>query len=113
MEQNHKFGHPSEEKPEGFLIQLANDHALTILQLSSRINDYHEREVTKILGLVAWGNSQYRLGNHIEGLSSLISVIPFALKLSLIQPLMDSSNIITRWVLEHADTLRMRIEKCL
>lgn len=49
--------------------QLANDHALTILQLSSRINDDHEREVTKILGLVAWGNSQYRLGNHIEGLS--------------------------------------------
>ncbi|MFC9778353.1 CHAT domain-containing tetratricopeptide repeat protein [Paenibacillus chitinolyticus] len=83
--------------------QLANDHALTILQLSSRINDDHEREVTKILGLVAWGNSQYRLGNYIEGLSCLISVIPFALKLSLIQPLMDSSNIITRWVIEHGD----------
>ncbi|OBR67662.1 hypothetical protein A7K91_22565 [Paenibacillus oryzae] len=84
--------------------QLANDHALTILQLSSRIKDDHERKVTKILGLVAWGNSQYRLGNHIEGLSCLISVIPFALKLSIIQPLMDSSNIITRWVIEHADT---------
>lgn len=84
--------------------QLANDHALTILQLSSRITDDHEREVTKILGLVAWGNSQYRLGNHVEGLSCLISVIPFALKLSLMQPLIDSNNIITRWVIEHADT---------
>jgi hypothetical protein len=83
--------------------QLANDHALTILQLSSRIKDDHEREVTRILGLIAWGNSQYRLGNQIEGLSCLISAIPSALKLSLIHPLMDSSNIITRWVIEHTE----------
>lgn len=83
--------------------QLANDHALTILQLSSRIKDDYQREVSKILGLVAWGNSQYRLGNHIEGLSCLISAIPSALKLSLIHPLMDSSNIITRWVIEHTE----------
>ena len=81
--------------------QSANDHALTILQLSSRIKDDNQREVTKILGLVAWGNSQYRLGNHIEGLSCLIAAVPSALKLSLINPLMDSSNIIFRWVMEH------------
>lgn len=57
-------------------IQNANDHALTLLEISINLEG-NTRDLSLFLGLIAWGNSQYRIGRITEGIICLISALKF------------------------------------
>jgi hypothetical protein len=78
--------------------QLANNLALSILEYYPRVNQ-EEKLFCIYLGLIAWGNSQYRIGREVEGVACIISAIKLAEKLEEFYPLVeDGINIVVRFI---------------
>lgn len=77
--------------------QNANDFALSILECipKAEVN----KKTRWALFLMAWGNAQYRLGNHIEGIACVIESISMLIEISEIRPVLeDGLNIISRYI---------------
>lgn len=79
--------------------QLANNIALSIFEYYPRIKDYQLKKMCVYLGLIAWGNSQYRLGREVEGIICVISASQLAGELNEYLPLVEEGvNIIARFL---------------
>lgn len=74
--------------------QEANNYALSILDYYSRVNESLKNHCL-LLGLVSWGNSQYRLGRYSEGIASIIASTKFISLTNEIYPFLEeATNII-------------------
>lgn len=85
--------------------QLANNWALSILEYYPRIGAEH-KILCIYLGVLAWGNSQYRIGRQVEGIACVISVFHLAKILSEFYPFVEEGvNIIIRFISENKDII--------
>lgn len=85
--------------------QLANNWALSILEYYPRIGQEH-KILCIYLGLLAWGNSQYRIGRQVEGVACVISVFQLAKRLSEFYPLVEEGvNIIIRFIFDNKNII--------
>lgn len=83
------------------LNQKANDIAITQLYLAGKYSDKNKK-LALALGLIAFGYSQYRIGNQVEGLACVITAIDFCIELEEILPLIeDCLNIIFRFIIDN------------
>ncbi len=83
------------------LNQKAIDIAITQLYLASKCNDKNKK-LALALGLIAFGYSQYRIGNQVEGTACVITAINFCVELKEISPLIeDGLNIIFRFIIDN------------
>lgn len=79
--------------------QLANNHAVTLLELCTHDNNGGSKKIAAMLGLISWGISQYRLGNKVEGICCIISGFDLAFELKEISPVIeDGFNIIIKYI---------------
>lgn len=85
--------------------QEANNHALTILQLANKeITDISEIRKYIMLGLMAWGNSQYRIGNQIEGILCTLCAIELCIEINEVYPLFEEGkNILFRFIMDNKE----------
>lgn len=84
--------------------QKANDYALTILDFASKEKDKTLNSKYRMLGLMSWGYSQYRLGNQVEGLCCVLAASELGFSISEIGPFIkDGSNIISRFFFDNKE----------
>lgn len=81
--------------------QLANNYALSILEYYPRLVGTH-KSLCVYLGVMAWGNSQYRIGRQVEGIACVLSVFHLAQKLIEFYPFVEEGvTIITRFLADN------------
>ncbi|OSB09888.1 tetratricopeptide repeat protein [Clostridium botulinum] len=59
--------------------QLANNYALTIFDYYNIVSN-ENKDICILLGVMAWANSQFRIGRKIEGIICVISCIKYTIK---------------------------------
>jgi len=69
-------------------IQLANNYALTILEYYNIVSE-ENKDLCILLGLMSWGNSQFRVGREIEGVICVMSCIEYITKVNEIYPIVE------------------------
>lgn len=78
--------------------QEANNNALSVLELYHLV-DIPYRVLCLSLGLLAWGNSQYRIGRHTEGILCVIASIKYCIQSNEMVPFLEEGlNIICRFL---------------
>lgn len=83
--------------------QLANNYALTIFDYYNIVRD-ENKDICILLGVMAWANSQFRIGRKIEGIICVISCIKYTVKAKEIYPVLEEGlNIIGRFFLDNLD----------
>lgn len=81
--------------------QDANNFALGISEYIRSLENENDRELGSALFLMAWGNSQYRLGNHVEGIACIIASIKKLIKTGEIVPVVEEGgNILAKYLVE-------------
>lgn len=86
--------------------QDANNYALTLFDYQFCINK-ENKKMCAYLGLLAWGNSQYRLGRQVEGIACIISSFQFAIELNEVYPFLEEGvNIIVRFLSDNNKLIR-------
>lgn len=87
--------------------QKANEIALTIFEYKKIIGKEYE-SLSILLGIMAWGNSQFRLGNEVEGIACLLAAYRFnkSKELSIYEPFLEEGPaILTRFFNNHTEFL--------
>jgi len=80
--------------------QDANNFALSVLELYHLVDDFN-KPLCLSLGLLAWGNSQYRIGRHTEGILSIIASRKYCMQSNEMIPFLEEGlNIICRFLLD-------------
>ena len=83
--------------------QISNNWSLSILELINK-EDQCVEELCSALFLMSWGNSQYRLGNDIEGIACLYVGIQKLIQINEIIPILEEGgNILTRYLISNED----------
>lgn len=83
--------------------QTSNNWALGILELINTEDQYVD-ELCSTLFLMSWGNSQYRLGNDIEGVTCLLIGIQKLVKTHEIFPVLEEGgNILSKYLISNED----------
>lgn len=76
--------------------QKANDMAITLLHMARSLDE--EKKLCLMLGLFAFGYSQLRIGNEIEGLLCVLSAMEFCIEIEELTPFVeDGLNVIFRF----------------
>lgn len=88
--------------------QLANNHALTILEYHNRASNEY-KNICILLGLISWGNSQFRIGRVNEGVICIIACIKYVNKVKEIYPILEEGlNLIGIFLVENIDRIHDR-----
>ena len=88
--------------------QEANNFALSVLELYRLVDD-RNRVLCLYLGLLSWGNSQYRVGRHTEGILCVIASIKYCMESNEMIPFLEEGiTIISRFLSDEMRTDVMR-----
>ena len=80
-------------------MQEANNLALSLWHLGNRDDRSRAPLLPNILGLIAWGNAQFRSGNTVEGVACIMASIPLSIQLEEVGGLVeDGVRILQLWV---------------
>ena len=92
--------------------QRSNDLALTIFESANRTDEKTLKRLSQFLGLIAWGNSQYRTGRKVEGITCIIVAINIGIELNEVYPITETGfNIIGKFLNEECnEKMRQDIE---
>lgn len=87
--------------------QKANEIALTIFEYKKMMGKEYE-SLGILLGIIAWGNSQFRLGNEVEGIACLLAAYRFnqLKELNIYEPFLEEGTaMLTRFFNNHTEFL--------
>ncbi|WP_273852583.1 tetratricopeptide repeat protein [Guptibacillus spartinae] len=87
------------------MSQNANNHALSLLELSMVEEDMELKNYAKAMGLIAWGNAQYRIGNNAEGIACTLVGIDLAITINELVLISDATQVIFKIVNENRELL--------
>ncbi len=77
--------------------QMANDYALSIMDYYDIVSE-EKKAICILLGVMAWANSQFRIGRKIEGIICVMSCIKYIAKAKEVYPILEEGlNIIGRF----------------
>ncbi|MGJ9386172.1 hypothetical protein [Salipaludibacillus sp. CF4.18] len=81
--------------------QDANNQALTLLNFYNRVEDEDVKNLSFALGIVAWGDSHFRLGKIIEGVICVLVAVRKGIQLKNYYIIDKALNIIYLWINNH------------
>lgn len=92
--------------------QKANEIALTMFEYKKIIGKEYE-SLSILLGLIAWGNSQLRIGNEVEGIACLVASYKFNRqnKMDIYEPFLEEAPaMLTRFFNNNNEALKNKNE---
>ncbi|MGG3887818.1 tetratricopeptide repeat protein [Metabacillus fastidiosus] len=87
--------------------QTANNIAISLFEISTSLEE-KKRDLSLFLGLIAWANSQYRIGRIAEGTICLISALKFhnQYELNEFYPILEEAvNLISRFISDNLELI--------
>lgn len=86
--------------------QDANNHALTILYFANRDKNINRSKKYLMLGILAWGYSQYRIGKQVEGVACVVSAFEMGFEVEEVAPLIEQGvNILFKFINDNRELL--------
>lgn len=88
--------------------QDANNYAISIFEYYNRVSP-EKRDLCILLGLMAWANSQFRIGREIEGIICVMSCIVHIENIDEIYPILEEGlNIIGRFFSDNSEIIKSK-----
>ena len=85
-------------------MQLANNHSISLWHFANRIDDKGTSKISRLLGTLLWGVSQYKNGKEIEGITCIVSTIEHFIEIQELVPFLeDGLGILNIWVQGNKD----------
>ncbi len=86
--------------------QDSNNFALSIFEYYSRVGD-DLQNICLYLGMIAWGNSQYRAGRHTEGIACILASARYIEITNEVYPFLEEGvNILGRYLLDEIGDIK-------
>lgn len=77
-------------------------------------NDTYNKELCAALYLMSWGNAQFRLGNHIEGMACVNVAMEKLIFINEITPVLEEGgNILTKYLVAYEDSFSEEEKKII
>lgn len=89
--------------------QTANNYALTLFQSAKMYKDREAQKLSGYLGLLAWGNSQYRQNRKEEGVACIMSGFLMAVETGIYVPFLENAvPVLAMFLIEEYEIGRSR-----
>lgn len=89
--------------------QRANNYALTLFQSAKMYKDRRAQKLSGYLGLLAWGNSQYRQNRKEEGVACILSGFLMAVETGIYIPFLENAiPVLTLFLIEECEIGRSK-----